>query len=128
MSTFGAVALGGAPVARTFTVSNVGLANLTGLALTKDGANAGDFAVDALAATSLAPGASFTFTVSSAQAQPGPRTAALHLASNDPDENPFDIALAGSAGWQRPFAGMAVDPLRQPRQQWRRREPERFRP
>ena len=45
----------------------------------------------------LAPNASTTFTVTFALGAVGShRSANLHIASNDPDENPFDIALTGT--------------------------------
>lgn len=78
---------------RTFTIRNTGTANLTGLAVTKDGTNAGQFAVGAPGATTLAPGASTTFDVIFNPGLDGAHTAAIHIASNDTDENPFDITL-----------------------------------
>ena len=78
-----------------FTVRNTGTADLTGLGITIDGANAADFSVAAAPASPVAPGGSTTFTVQFAPSATGLRTAALHLASNDWDENPFDIALSG---------------------------------
>jgi hypothetical protein len=44
----------------------------------------------------IVPGGSTTFTVKFTPAALGVRTAALHIASNDADENPFDIALTGT--------------------------------
>jgi len=79
----------------TFTIKNTGTANLTGLAATKDGLNVTDFTVGRLAATSLAPGAQTSFDVVFYPSANGSRTAALHIASNDGDENPFDITLQG---------------------------------
>ncbi len=79
----------------TFTVRNVGGATLTGLAVSKSGAQSGDFTVGALGATSLAGGASTTFTVTFAPSAQGARTAAIQVASNDADENPFDVAVTG---------------------------------
>ncbi len=80
----------------TFTVRNLGGASLTGLAVTKDGANNADFTVGALGATTLTAGASTTFTVTFAPGAQGVRNAAIHIASNDADENPFDISLTGT--------------------------------
>jgi len=79
-----------------FTIRNLGATSLTGLAITKNGANASDFAVSSLSKTVLAPGAETTFMVSFAPAAPGSRAAAIHIASNDADENPFDITLSGT--------------------------------
>jgi hypothetical protein len=93
---FGSVTLGSTPSALTFTLKNTGSTDLTGLALTTDGTDAGEFTVSALEAPSLAPNASTSFIVTFAPAAAGARTAALHLASNDADENPFDITLTGT--------------------------------
>ena len=92
---FGGVNAGGNSEALVFTVRNPGTAALNGLVITKDGADAADFTVGSLGATTLAPGASTTFTVTLAPASPGTRSAAIHLASNDADENSFDISLTG---------------------------------
>jgi thiol-disulfide isomerase/thioredoxin len=83
----------GASTVKTFTVRNPGTANLTGLAVTKNGTHAADFSVSTLGATTLTPSASTTFTVTFAPGAAGSRTAAIHIASNDADENPFDINL-----------------------------------
>ena len=100
---FGGIDPGATPVVRTFTVKNPGAANLTGLAITRDGANSADFTVESLGATSLAPGASLTFTVSFSPAALGSRTATLHIANNDSGENPFDITLTGIGGSVSPL-------------------------
>ena len=66
------------------------------VAISKDGTNAGDFAIGPLGVATLAAGASATFTVTFSPAAAGLRAAALHIASTDADENPFDInILAG---------------------------------
>ncbi len=80
----------------TFTVRNTGTANLTGLGIAITGANAGDFSVAANPTAPVIPGGSTTFTVRFTPGAVGARSAALQIASNDADENPFDIAFAGS--------------------------------
>lgn len=93
---FGSVVVG-ATISRTFTVSNPNSEPLTGLALTMNGANAADFTVtDPLGSSVLDQGESTTFTITFAPSAGGARAAAVHIASNDPDENPFDIALTGT--------------------------------
>lgn len=93
---FGSGPVGVAGVPKTFTVRNTGAADLTGLLVTVDGVNPGDFVVDASGmATSLAPAASTTFEVTFTAGALGARSAVLHIASNDADENPFDIDLSG---------------------------------
>ena len=100
---------GGAPVnlgnsavgvpasAVTFTIRNDGTDTLSCLAILAGGANVADFAVDdSLLPPSLPPGGTADFTVTFTPGGPGERTANLRLASNDADENPFQIALSGS--------------------------------
>jgi hypothetical protein len=80
---------------RTLTIRNSGTADLTGLGVTKDGTNANSFTLGSLGANILAPGAATTFTVTFTPGATGPRTAAIHIASNDADEPQFDIGLTG---------------------------------
>ncbi len=93
---FGSVLVGNTSSAFTFTVKNLGSADLTGLAVRKDGTHATDFTVSSLSTTTLAVGGSTTFTVTFAPGAADTRTAALHIDSNDADENPFDITLSGT--------------------------------
>jgi hypothetical protein len=44
----------------------------------------------------VSPGGTTTFTVQFTPASTGLKTAALHIASNDPTNNPFNIALTGT--------------------------------
>ena len=92
---FGSVS-GGSSGSRTFTIRNAGATNLTGLAATVGGANPSDFVAGPPGVTTLASGISTTFTVTFTPPASGTRNAVLHIASNDPDDNPFDVALTGS--------------------------------
>jgi hypothetical protein len=92
----GSFNLGSSSEAFTVTVKNTGADDLTGLAVTKTGTNAGEFTVSAPGVTTLAPDTSTTFTVTFTPGADGPRTAAIRIASNDADENPFDINLTGT--------------------------------
>ena len=97
---YGVTLIGSPGVSKVFTITNVGSANLTGISVTKDGPQAADFILNATGASaSLPSGGSTTFTVTFVSGITGAsgslRTAALHIASNDADENPFDIALTG---------------------------------
>lgn len=94
--SFGATSIGSTNATRVITLSNSGTANLTGLSVTLDGANSSDFSVSAPGASSLAAGTNTTLTVTFHPATSGSRVAALHIASNDADEAPFDISLSGS--------------------------------
>ncbi len=92
---FGNVSIDG-DNSHTFTIRNLGTADLTGLGITIDGANAGDFTITASPTAPVAPGGSTTFTVKFSPTVLDACSAALHIASNDGDENPFDIALTGT--------------------------------
>ena len=93
--SFGTVTVGKRSTAKSFTIRNTGTANLTGLAITKTGAHSSNFIVTAPAKTTLAPGASTTFSARFKPTAAGTRNAAIHIKSNDANENPFDIKLAG---------------------------------
>ena len=85
------------PVQRVLNINNSGSAALTDLAVVIDGTHAADFTVNGPALTTLLPGTSTSITITFSPADLGSRTAALHITSNDPDENPFDINLDGYA-------------------------------
>lgn len=80
----------------SFTVKNTGNADLTGLGITLDGTDAAMFDVTSPAVAPVAgPSGSTTFAVRFLATSTGAKTAALHIVSNDADENPFDIILTG---------------------------------
>jgi len=111
---FGSIALG-ENAALTFTVRNTGIGTLFGLSLSKDGANSGDFTLGSLGITTLTPGTGTTFTVTFAPGAVGARSAAIHIVSNDPDENPFNVSLTGTGlatrleGWRFRNFGSAAN-------------------
>lgn len=80
----------------TFIIRNTGTANLTGLSLSKTGANAADFTLSALSTTTLGFEGFTTFTVNFLPSALGARTATVRIASNDANENPFDIVFTGT--------------------------------
>ncbi|WP_395736406.1 beta strand repeat-containing protein [Prosthecobacter sp.] len=95
--SFGAVSVN-ATQDVSFTVSNLGLLNLTGLTPTLSGTDSGQFAIQtALTSSTLTPGSSGVLVIRFAPTTSGAKTAQLRLASNDADENPFIINLSGSA-------------------------------
>ena len=94
--SFGTIEVGSSGNGKTFTILNKGGTKLTGLAITKGGTQKGDFIVSQPAKTSLAPKASTTFKVSFKPSGRGTRSAVLHIKSNDPDENPFDVKVTGA--------------------------------
>jgi len=93
-NNFGSVATG-ANTSHTFAVTNNGSANLTISGLTIDGTNAASFSVTNLTATVI-PGGSTNFTVNFAPVSAGMKSAVLHIANNDNNNNPFNISLAGN--------------------------------
>ncbi|MEO5914471.1 MAG: choice-of-anchor D domain-containing protein [Luteolibacter sp.] len=93
---FGNVKIRKTSVAKTFVITNNGTLDLTKIAVSKDGANKSEFFIAALGQNSLAPGTSTTFTVTFKPKATGKRAAAIHVKSNDADENPFDIKTAGT--------------------------------
>lgn len=88
--------IGERTVSRILTISNTGTGALTGLTTTIDGSAASDFTAGNFPAT-LLRGQSWTMEVSFDPTQFGDRAAVLHIASNDSDESPFDIALSGTS-------------------------------
>lgn len=90
---------GGTAAPVTFTITNPGLVELSGLSVSKSGAHGADFTVSDLSATSLPVGTgSATFTVTFAPSAAGVKTAALQIASNAfGTKNPFDITLTARA-------------------------------
>lgn len=95
---FGTLNVGGTGVTKNFTIRNDGTLPLTLGAFTVVGANPGDFVANITGiATSLAPGQSTTFALTYSPLGPGSRSATLRIETNDPDENPFDLNLTGTA-------------------------------
>ncbi|MFV1995722.1 MAG: choice-of-anchor D domain-containing protein, partial [Verrucomicrobiales bacterium] len=91
---------GSAP--RTVTLTNDGTVDLTGLALGLSGVDGDDFSFTALSVATLAPGASTSFELVFRPRGGGARAGLLSIASNDPNEAPFEVELRG--------AGMHRDP------------------
>lgn len=81
---------------RTFTIRNGGGTNLTGLAVSVTGTDAADFTVSQPLSTSISYGQSTTFTATFRPTAMGPRFATLNIASNDEDENPFEVSVSGT--------------------------------
>jgi len=80
---------------RTLAVRNTGNGPLTPLTITFDGLDAAMFSIILDPIAPVAPGSDTTFTIRFAPTSAGAKTATLHIANNDEDENPFDIQLSG---------------------------------
>ena len=86
----------GSPINSIFTIKNTGNENLTGLGITIGGPDASMFTVISIPASPVAgPLGSTEFVIRFVPSSSGAKTAALHISSNDADENPFDINLSG---------------------------------
>ncbi|MGL5018769.1 MAG: choice-of-anchor D domain-containing protein [Luteolibacter sp.] len=94
---FGTMILG-SPASLVFTIKNTGPGILNGLTINKSGPDLATFTVTASPTAPLAgPAGTTAFTVQFNPATSGAKTAAIHIASDDADENPFDIILSGHA-------------------------------
>ena len=94
---------------KTASNGNVTLSGTPRVAV--DGADAVMFSVTSQpAATVIGSGGSTTFTVRFAPTSSGAKTAALHIANDDSDENPFDINLTGT-GNARPTLTLPASPV-----------------
>ena len=91
----------------TFTIKNIGKANLEKLKVTLQGVNATDFNVSGLAKAVIAPGKSITFNVGFAPKIINLHQAVVVVRSNDDDENPFSIAVQGN-GIDAPLIGLRL--------------------
>lgn len=92
---FGRVNLGGTGTARSFTIRNRGTSDLTVPSIYATGKHRADFILQGPETTMLAPGTETTFTAAFQPGAVGERIAKLVIQSNDPDENPFEIAVSG---------------------------------
>jgi hypothetical protein len=81
------------------TVKNDGTANLVINSLSFNGTHPGSFqklsGSDTCSGKTLAPTQSCSVSVVFKPAATGPRSATLTVSSNDPDENPVNVALSG---------------------------------
>ncbi len=96
---FGTASVSGAVVIRTFTIANTGTGTLTisGNPMVQvSGANASDFSVTSLPASSIIAGGSTTFQINFDPASAGVRTATITIANNDGDENPYNFVIRGN--------------------------------
>ena len=101
-----AVDLGGPTVSesssRMLTITNSGDGSLSGVRFSVDGTDAASFGVTAAPSDRVPAHGRMNITVTFAPSSLGEKTAVLHIASNDADESPFDITLAGRGANQPP--------------------------
>ena len=83
---------------KTFTIRSTGTRSLDNISLSFAGTGAGQFSVVTAPPSSIAAGASATFTLRfTAPSSAASFSAVVRIASTDGDENPFDINLFGSS-------------------------------
>lgn len=100
-TAFGAATVGSTTVVRIFTIENLGTTNLnlsgTPYVLVT-GPNASMFAVTAQPSSGTIAGTtSLTFQITFNPTSPGVKNATVIIASNDPDENPYNFNISGNA-------------------------------
>ena len=93
---FGNVSWRQSSSSQTITITNIGTAPLSTLALHVSGEGADTFSMDALGTTSLAPGENTSFSVHFNPVTDGLRGATLSISSNDLETMPFQIPLQGN--------------------------------
>lgn len=94
---FGGAMVAGQSVSKTFTIYNIGNRTMTGLAVTISGVGAANFSVNDQPPTTMSgPYGSGTFGITFDPTSAGFKAALLEIAGNDPDENPFQLALTGN--------------------------------
>ncbi|MCX6855063.1 MAG: choice-of-anchor D domain-containing protein, partial [Verrucomicrobia bacterium] len=84
-------------VDRTFVIRNTGVDQLGGISLNVLGQDADLFTVVSSPSSTVSAGGSTSFTVRYLPTIHGQQSAVLLITSNDLDENPFEITLAGTA-------------------------------
>ncbi len=93
---FGTVNLGESFSPPTLTLHSLSEIPLTVSAIQMAGGDAGDFKVEGITLpVTLFSGGSAAFTIVFSPTGIGPRATTLRILSNDPDENPFEVQLAG---------------------------------
>ncbi len=88
----------------TYTIQNTGTGNLNIASVTISGVNASEFQLTTPPASTVAPGASTTFTVTFDPTGEGLRNATVNIDSDDADEDPYDFAIRGT-GYYVPVLG-----------------------
>ncbi|PIF60487.1 LamG-like jellyroll fold domain-containing protein [Flavobacterium sp. 11] len=95
-TNFGSMETSTGIITKTYTIQNTGNVNLTIGAITISGVNASDFTVTTSPSPSIAPSSSSTFSVSFNPSTLGVKNAAISIANNDSNENPYDFSIQGT--------------------------------
>ncbi len=102
---FGSQTIGAIPASYTYTIQNTGTTALviTGSSIDNTTTGYGDFVISGLPA-SVGTGSTGTFTVTFTPSAVGARSAKIHIANNDCDENSYDFVVAGTGVCTTPTA------------------------
>jgi Autotransporter beta-domain/HYDIN/CFA65/VesB-like, Ig-like domain len=93
---FGATAIVGGLVARTFTIQNIGTNTLDIVGVAITGTNAASFAVTQQPPSTLAASGNTTFVVQFDPSTAGLKSATIEIQNSDADEGNFDFAIRGN--------------------------------
>jgi hypothetical protein len=94
--SFGTVRVKKSSKNRIFTIRNKGTSVLGGLTASVTGKHAGDFIIIRQPAATIDSGASTSFKIAFKPSAKGTRNAIIRVASNDSNENPFEIRVTGA--------------------------------
>ncbi len=94
---FGNVSMDGASVTVSYVIRNTGTAAMSVGAWSITGTDASDFSVSIPPASTIAAAGSSRFQITFAPTTIGNKSATFSVINNDPDENPYNFALAGTA-------------------------------
>ena len=97
---FGNVDVAAGTNANTFTINNIGCANLNLTAaspyITISGTHAADFSITAIPSSVITSGSNTTFEITFNPSANGVRNAVISIANNDSDENPYNFNIQGT--------------------------------
>ena len=97
---FGTVDVAAGTNANIFTLNNIGCSNLNLTAaspfITISGTHAADFSITTIPSASITSGNSTTFEITFNPSATGLRTAAISIANDDSDENPYNFNIEGT--------------------------------
>jgi|GEM_PF-1831870 len=97
---FGSVAVASGTITRTFTIQNLGTSDLSLTDVSPyvviGGTHAADFTLTVNPSTPISASSSTTFNITFDPNAAGIRNAALSIANNDSDENPYNFSIQGT--------------------------------
>ncbi|MEW6159676.1 MAG: choice-of-anchor D domain-containing protein, partial [Verrucomicrobiota bacterium] len=105
---FGPVALG-ASSQLSFTIRNMGFADLQSLTISNAGPHTTSFTILDPAAPTVAPGGKTSFTIAFTPVSAGVKSNLFRIYSNDPENNPLDLQLVGTGRLEGKFVGGDVE-------------------